>query len=259
MPGDRCLDARLATAGVIPGTPPQDAWRRLRAVEGARATVIDLYALVARARGLDAERLPLAERIALARSVMPQVWPGFAITASSERSADPIRIVEYDPGWPARFTQWERAIRAGLGGAARRVEHVGSTSVPGLPAKPIIDVQVSVIDLDDESLYVPQLERAGVQLRSRDDWHRYFRPFPGQPRAVHVHVCAEGSAWEREHLLLRDYLRTDPEARAAYAAVKRDAATVWADDHYAYTDAKSEVVLAILGQAEQWAIGRERP
>jgi GrpB-like predicted nucleotidyltransferase (UPF0157 family) len=190
---------------------------------------------------------------------MPQVWPGFAITAGSERAVDPIRIVEYDPGWPARFAQWERAIRAGLGAAARRVEHVGSTSVPGLPAKPIVDVQVSVTDLNDESRYVPQLERAGVQLRSRDDWHRYLRPLPGQPRDVHVHVCAEGSAWESEHLLLRDYLRTDPAARAVYAAVKRDAATVWADDHYAYTDAKSEVILTILGKAEQWAIGHEDP
>ena len=74
-----------------------------------------------------------------------------------------------------------------------RIEHVGSTSVPGLPAKPIVDVQISVDDEDDESRYVPQLEEAGIQLRSRDSLHRYFRPFPDRPRDVHVHVCAAGS------------------------------------------------------------------
>lgn len=256
MPGTRSLDARLAAAGVRPGTEPAQAWRRLRATEGPRATVIDLYELVARQRGLAAHELPQPERVMRARSVMPDVWPGYTTTDGSERPGDIIRIVDHDPDWSYRFRRWRGVVHARLGAAARRIEHVGSTSVPGLAAKPIVDIQVSVGDLDDESRYVPALEGAGLQLRSRDDLHRYFRPYPGRPREVHIHVCAEGSEWEREHLLFRDYLRTHLPARDAYAAAKRHAAAIWADDGIAYTDAKSEVILMLLDQAERWASTR---
>jgi GrpB-like predicted nucleotidyltransferase (UPF0157 family) len=249
----RALDARLATAGVAPGAVPVDAWRRLRAVEGARATVIDLYELVARSHGVTARDLPLTERVALARSVMPEVWPGFTTTEGSERAGDVIRIVDYDRAWPRRFNRWNHVLRSAMGDIALRIEHVGSTSVPALAAKPIVDIQVSVADLGDESQYVPPLERAGVQLRSRDDLHRYFRPFAGRPRDVHVHVCAAGSEWEREHLLFRDYLRAHPQARDTYAIAKRQAAATWSDDGIAYTDAKSDIVLSLLDDAEQWS------
>lgn len=254
----RSLDARLAAAAVKLGTAPVDAWRRLREIEGPRTTVIDLYELVARQRGLAAHELPLKERITLARSVMPEVWPGFATTEGSERSGDVIRIVDYDPEWPRRFQRWHRILRSYLGETARRIEHVGSTSVPGLAAKPIIDIQVGVADLDDESRYVPPVEHAGVQLRSRDHLHRYFRPFPGKPRDVHVHVCAAGSAWERDHLLFRDYLRTHPRARDDYATAKRRVAATWADDGIAYTDAKSDVILTLLEDAKRWSNATER-
>jgi GrpB-like predicted nucleotidyltransferase (UPF0157 family) len=120
-----------------------------------------------------------------------------------------------------------------------------------LAAKPVIDVQVSVADLANDDAYVPALEAIGLQLRSRDVFHRYFRPFPGRPREVHVHVCKLGSAWEAEHLRFRDYLRTHPAARDQYAQAKRRAAALWADDGLAYTDAKTEVILDILEQADQ--------
>ncbi len=161
MSHSRSLNARLAAAAVKLGTAPVDAWRRLREIEGPRTTVIDLYELVARQRGLAAHELPLKERITLARSVMPEVWPGFATTEGSERRGDVIRIVDYDPEWPRRFQRWHRILRSYLGETDRRIEHVGSTSVPGLAAKPIIDIQVSVADLDDESRYMPPLEQAG--------------------------------------------------------------------------------------------------
>ncbi len=250
--GGPAVGARLAAAGVPPGTVPIEAWRRLRKLEGPRATIIDLYELVAQERGLAPHQLPLEERVALARLAMPHVWPDFEITGGSERHSELIRIVDYDPQWPRRFRNWRTMLRAYLGDTARRIEHVGSTSVPGLPAKPIVDIQVSVLDLEDES-YVPPLERAGVQLRSRDALHRYFRPFPQRLRDVHIHVCLQGSAWEREHLLFRDYLRTHPHAREAYADAKRRAASTWADDGFAYTDAKSEVILALLAAAEDWS------
>src|SRR5947209_16616898 len=183
---------------------------------------------------------------------MPDVWPGFATTEGSDRIGDPIHIVDYDPTWPESYERWRRLIATALADGPSRIDHVGSTSVPRLAAKPIIDVQVSVERLAAEDEYVPALQGIGLQLRSRDDFHRYFRPFPDRPRDVHVHVCASGSSWEREHLLFRDYLRAHPEARLAYAQAKREAAAMWSDDGIAYTDAKSEVILTLLAAAQAW-------
>ena len=257
MSEHRSLKRRLIAAGADPAADPLTAWQCLRKAEGARATVIDLYAIVARPRGLEPHQLPRPERAALARSIMPVVWPGFATTEGSAREGDRIEILHYDPDWPNRYDRWRERIQSTVGAAAVTIEHVGSTSVPGLSAKPIIDIQVAVRDLRDEPAYVPGLEQAGVQLRSRDDYHRYFRPFPEQPRDVHVHVCAVGSDWEREHLLFRDYLRAHQPARIAYAAAKRQAASVWSDDGVAYTDAKAHVILAIMDEAERWVAARE--
>jgi GrpB-like predicted nucleotidyltransferase (UPF0157 family) len=257
MSSEPSLQQRLTAANVEPGTPAVDAWRRLRDVEGPRTTVIDLYELVATPRGLAPHELTQAERAALARSVMPDVWPGFGVTDDSERGGDTIWIADYDPQWPRRFDGWRDVVRSCLGEVAVRIEHVGSTSVPGLAAKPIVDVQVSVEDLNNEPVYVPPLENGGVQLRSRDDFHRYFRPFPGRPRDVHIHVCAVGSEWEREHLLFRDYLRAHETARDKYASAKRAAAETWADDGIAYTDAKTDVILGLLEAAEHWSATRE--
>jgi GrpB-like predicted nucleotidyltransferase (UPF0157 family) len=251
MGGGR-LSERLSRGGVAFDPDPVITWVGLRRVEGRRATVIDLYRLVSEPRGLEPHELPLDERKRLARAIAPVFWPGFEVTESSERF-DPIKIVEYDKDWPARFEFWRELIARALEPTALRIDHVGSTSVPGLAAKPILDVQVSVSDLSDEKAYVPALERLGVQLRSRDDLHRYFRPFADRPRDLHVHVCAAGSAWEREHLLFRDYLRANPAAGQVYAEAKREAAVVWADDGWAYTDAKSEVILNTLQEAEHWA------
>jgi GrpB-like predicted nucleotidyltransferase (UPF0157 family)/SAM-dependent methyltransferase len=237
------------------GGDPVAAWLALRESRGRAATVIDLYALVANPRGLQPHELPRDERVALVRSVMHVIWPGFEVTERSDR-ADPIEVVDYDDAWPARYQRWRERIATALGPIARRVEHVGSTSVPGLPAKPIVDIQVSVTDMADESAYVPDLERVGVQLRSRDSFHRYFRPFPGRPRHIHVHVCNVGSEWEREHLLFRDYLRLHPDDARRYAAAKSEAARRWADDGWAYTDAKTEVILGILARAEVWSQSR---
>jgi GrpB-like predicted nucleotidyltransferase (UPF0157 family) len=254
----RSLDARLAAAGVDPSAEPQEAWRRMREAEGRRTTIIDLYELVARRRGLAGQQLPQAERVELARSVLPVIWPGFARTEGSERPDLSLEVVAYDPYWPGRYQRWRDRLAGQLAGTALRIEHVGSTAVPGLPAKPTIDVQVSVADLADESRYVAQIEQAGVQLRSRDVLHRFFRPFAGQPREVHVHVCQAGSGWEREHLLFRDYLRSHPVARDSYAKVKWEAAAVWSDDRIAYTEAKTGVILDLLDAAQAWASGASR-
>jgi GrpB-like predicted nucleotidyltransferase (UPF0157 family) len=254
-PGDRSssLADRLAAAGVLDLADPMDAWLRLRAAEGSRATVIDLYELTAAPRGLAAHELPRPERFALARQAMAHVWPGFSVTDGSDRPAVPIVVTEYDPAWPQRYARWRSRIGAALGAAALGIEHVGSTSVPGLAAKPIVDIQVSVADLGDEARYVAQLEGAGLVLRSRDDLHRYFRPPAHEPREVHVHVCAAGGHWERDHLLFRDYLRGDPAACRRYADAKRANLRRWSDDGWAYTEAKTGVILDILEQAGAWA------
>lgn len=246
------LVTRLHAAGVEPGADPVAAWTRLRSVEGPRATIIDLYQLAGQHRGLAADELPLPERVGLARAVQPTIWPEFAVTTGSDRY-DEIILADPDPRWPDQYERWRQRVTAALGSVARRVEHVGSTSVPGLRAKQIIDVQISVSDIHHEHRYVPQLETVGVQLRSRDEFHRYFRPAATRPRDVHIHVCAAGGEWERDHLLFRDYLRTHAVACAAYTAAKTTAAEQWHDDRFAYNDAKSEAILTILDHAEQWA------
>ena len=210
----RTLADRLAAAEIGDRTDPVHAWRRLREVEGRRATLIDLYQLVAESQGMTAHQLPREQRRRLAEFAVADIWPGFTITIDSDRQHDPIEVVNYDPAWPGCYEQWRERLASALGTAGVRTEHVGSTAVPGLPAKPVIDIQISVADLRDEARYAPQLEAAGVQLRSRDELHRYFRPFPGRPREVHVHVCEAGSTWEREHLLFRDYLRAHPRVPA---------------------------------------------
>src|SRR5438128_1336588 len=116
-----------------------------------------------------------------------------------------------------------------------------------------IDIQVSVDDILDDTTYVPTIESLGVQLRSRDDDQRFFRPFADRTRDVHIHVCNAGSAWERRHLLFVAYLGSDPAARDAYLKAKESATARWADDRIAYTEAKDEVIREIGTQAEAWA------
>ncbi|MDQ6875831.1 MAG: GrpB family protein [Actinomycetota bacterium] len=208
--------------------------------------------MAGRDRGLAAHEVPREERHELARRALPLLYPGHNSTAGSGRY-DPIQLTAYQATWPVVFTRHRNRLAGALGPVAMRICHVGSTAVPGLPAKPIIDIQITVPDQFREHDYVDQIESLGIQLRSRDDQHRYFRPFPGSPRDVHVHVCSGGSGWEREHLLLRDYLRGHPDAAAAYALVKRKAAALWADDMVAYTEAKDDVIRDALDAAQKWA------
>jgi GrpB-like predicted nucleotidyltransferase (UPF0157 family) len=233
---------------------PFTVWQVVREREGPRASLIRLYAMVAEPSGLEPHELPLDQRRELAARAAPLLWPGFQYNPRSQpREPQLVEVVPYDPRWPERFEAWRSRLASLLGPVALRIDHVGSTSVPGLAAKPIVDIQVTVADMVDEEAYVPACEAAGLQLRFRDDEHRYFQPPPGQPRDVHVHVCQQGSDWQRVHLLFRDYLRSSDEAREAYAAAKHEAARFWGDQAAAYTEAKSDVILGILDRAEAWA------
>jgi GrpB-like predicted nucleotidyltransferase (UPF0157 family) len=117
-----------------------------------------------------------------------------------------------------------------------------------------VDIQVSVADPGGEPRYVPPLQAVGLVLRSRDELHRFLRPPAGQPREVHVHVCAAGGQWEHDHLLFRDYLRAHTAACLRYAEAKRASARRWSDDSWAYTEAKTGIILDILEHAEEWAV-----
>jgi GrpB-like predicted nucleotidyltransferase (UPF0157 family) len=174
--------------------------------------------------------------------------PEAELIGGLERRA--IVILPYQPSWPLIFDQHRRLIEACLQDRAQRIEHIGSTAVPGLPAKPIVDIQVSVKDVEAERTYIAPLEATGYVLRVREPGHRMLRT----PQLdVHVHVCQAGSTWERSDLLFRDWLRTSGSDRDLYAAVKRSlAAKSWPTMNH-YAEAKTEVIAAINGRAEAWA------
>ena len=155
-------------------------------------------------------------------------------------------IADYSPAWPIRFEEERQRIGGALGGVARRIEHVGSTAVPGLAAKPVVDVLVAVDDPEEEEAYVPALEAVGYVLRVREPGHRMFRT---AARDVHVHIWAAGSGDERRHLLFRDRLRESRDDRLEYERAKRDLAGRWRDLNY-YARAKSEVIGRILQRAD---------
>jgi GrpB-like predicted nucleotidyltransferase (UPF0157 family) len=164
---------------------------------------------------------------------------------------EPIRLVEYDPNWPAQFECEAAAIRGALSKRALRIEHVGSTSVPGLAAKPVIDVLLVVANSADEPAYVPAMEAAGYVLRIREpDWYEH-RLFKGPRVDVNVHVFSTGSGGlEIERMLrFRDRLRDHPADRALYERTKRQlAARDWKYTQN-YADAKTAVVEAIIARA----------
>jgi len=161
-----------------------------------------------------------------------------------------IILFPYDPSWAKDFEGERRKIDVALGLLPHRVEHVGSTAVPGLAAKAILDIQLSVPNVEDEDAYVPHLEPAGYTRRVREHGHRMLRT---ASLKAHLHVCDTGSDWERRHLLFRDWLRRSSEDRRSYDLAKRELARCdWPTmDHYA--DAKSDVITAIITRAEAWA------
>ena len=157
-------------------------------------------------------------------------------------------LVDHDPRWPAAYAEHEGRIRHALGPAAVQVEHVGSTSVPGLAAKPIIDVLVTVEDITAEEDYLDQLLDVGYELRVREPGHRLVRT---PAREVHVHVLEVGDEDADDYLLFRNRLRADPDDRVLYertkrALIKKD----WADMN-AYAEAKTGVIAGIKERARQ--------
>lgn len=160
-----------------------------------------------------------------------------------------IEIVDYDPRWPEQFQQHAAILSRVLGSRALAIEHVGSTSVPELAAKPIIDIDVIVADSSDESTYLPDILQAGYVLRVREpDWHQH-RMFRTPELDVHVHVFSPDCIEVTRHLAFRDRLRACAKDRLLYDSVKRKLAKEDWTDMNAYAAAKSEVVEEILARA----------
>ena len=160
-----------------------------------------------------------------------------------------IVVVDYDPAWPERFRREEARIRSSLGEAALSVEHIGSTSVPGLAAKPIVDILLVVEDSGDEPSYLPALEAAGYVLRVREpdfDEHRMFRT---PEKDVHLHVFSAGSPEIERYLLLRDHLRENEEDQELYARIKRELASRDWPSMQHYAEAKTGVIEGIIARA----------
>ncbi|MGC2239771.1 MAG: GrpB family protein [Acidimicrobiia bacterium] len=160
-----------------------------------------------------------------------------------------IRLVEYDREWPRLYDEEEARVRTVLEGRVIRLEHVGSTSVPGLAAKPIIDIVLAVADSSDEGSYVPNLQSASYSLRVREpDWFQH-RLFKGPVADVNLHVFSEGSTEIDRMILFRDWLRAHEDDRLEYERVKRELATrEWGHVQH-YADAKNEIVDEILDRA----------
>jgi len=162
-------------------------------------------------------------------------------------------IVDYDPAWASAYEEEAAAIRGALGDLAERVEHVGSTSVPGLAAKPVIDIQVSVASLRPRSVVVDPLVAIGYRhdIDPIETQHEYLSKGydDDAARKVHIHLCESGSGWERRHLAFRDALRSDPEAADSYATLKRRVAAEHPRDIYAYVDGKTGFIRSIESRA----------
>ena len=171
---------------------------------------------------------------------------------SPEQRAEPVVVVPYDPAWAASFARVRERLAPVLGALAVGIEHVGSTAVPGLDAKPIVDIDVVIRHVDDLGAVVERLATLGyahlgdLGIVGREA----FRSPPGVPRH-HLYVCAAGAGPLQAHLTLRDALRGDRELAAAYAALKRDLAERFRDDRDAYSEGKSVFITAVLRRARE--------
>ena len=166
--------------------------------------------------------------------------------APRTRLDGPVLLVESDPAWPATYAAEQSTITGALAEGALLVEHAGSTAVPGLVAKPVVDVVLVVADPTDERAYIPALTSAGYRLHLREPGWYQHRLLRKDSPAVNLHVFGPGTDEVDRMLAFRDRLRTDPEARRRYEATKRELAARHWEHVQDYADAKSAVIAQIL-------------
>ena len=165
--------------------------------------------------------------------------------------SDRVIVVPYDPDWPGRFSDEHRVLASVFAGTEAAIEHVGSTAVPGLGAKPVIDVMVGLVALVEVERRISALETAGYEYVQKHEKQlperRYFRKPRLGPRAFHLHCVVTGSTFWIRQLAFRDYLRAHPESAKAYYDLKRDLAMRLTKE--AYTNAKSPFIESVLASA----------
>jgi GrpB-like predicted nucleotidyltransferase (UPF0157 family) len=170
-------------------------------------------------------------------------------------SRPPIRIEAYDPRWPSMFEEDKGKILEAVGEYVTGVEHIGSTSVPGLAAKPIIDVMVAIKSLSDAPACVAPLAAIGYEYVPEHEAvmpeRRFFRRGPRGAGTHHLHMVERSSEFREVHLLFRDYLRAHAEAAAEYEKLKRQLAAAHGSDRGAYTDAKTDFIESCVARARE--------
>jgi len=170
----------------------------------------------------------------------------------------PIQLSDYHAEWPALFIREAARVRATLGARVLMLEHVGSTSVPGLAAKPIIDMILAVADSADETEYVPAMESAGYVLHIREpEWHQH-RLFKGPDTNINLHVYSFGCPEIDTMLMFRDWLRTNDADRELYERTKRELAKQTWKHVQNYADAKTSVVAEMVERARAASLNRKR-
>jgi GrpB-like predicted nucleotidyltransferase (UPF0157 family) len=169
---------------------------------------------------------------------------------------EPVSVVPYEPVWPHLFALERSRVEAVAGSWVETVEHIGSTAVPGLDAKPVIDLLVGIRNIRDADHCVRPLESIGYSFWAEDpniDHHRLFVRFvdAGMTSRTHnLHMVETGSAYREDRLVFRDYLRTHPETAGEYARLKYDLVECFRDDRETYTRAKTDFVSAVVGRAK---------
>ena len=169
-------------------------------------------------------------------------------------SIEPVEIHECSAEWVDEFQRIGARLRESLGNMALRIDHIGSTSVVGLAAKPIIDIQISVLALDPMEPFLAPLESLGYvwQQDNLEKTERYFKERPGE-RKTHIHVRLAGSWHEQFALLFRDYIRKHPDNQREYERVKKSLAQWYLNQRQEYTKAKVPIIWGIMRKADQWA------
>jgi GrpB-like predicted nucleotidyltransferase (UPF0157 family) len=167
--------------------------------------------------------------------------------------ADPIIVVPYDPAWHELFVTTATPMREALGDVAIRIDHVGSTAIPGIVAKPVIDILISIASFEPFDTIENPLASLGYvwQSANPDKTKRFFREPPGT-RRTHVHVQKHGSWGQQFVLLFRDYLRSNEDERRRYEAIKQELAAKFRNDRPSYVAGKSPIIWEIMVRASQW-------
>jgi GrpB-like predicted nucleotidyltransferase (UPF0157 family)/prolyl-tRNA editing enzyme YbaK/EbsC (Cys-tRNA(Pro) deacylase) len=177
---------------------------------------------------------------------------GGKVTAINRTLADPVVMVPYDPKWPEQYKVESEAIKSVMGSYLQALEHIGSTAIPGLPAKPIIDILGGVFNLEDFIFYITGLEKIGYQyipeFEAQLPERRYLTRSENNKTLIHLHLVETTSAFWKNHLAFRDRLLADDQLRDAYGRLKTELANKYGKDRVGYTDAKSSFIIKVLSE-----------